>query len=224
MRFVSIAALAGLMLAATAVQAEPFREGVHYHRISGPESSRNQDRVEVIEVFGYPCPGCRNFYPHISNWEESLPDHVDFRRVPVVFQRAWEPFARAYYTAQVLGILDQSHGALFKAFHDERRAMRTLQDLAEFHARFGVDASTFLSTSQSFAVDSRMRQGSAEVGRWQVTSTPTVVVNGKWRVTVRQGGGYEEMIRVIDYLAAREAPQPETPAAEDPEVVDPPVS
>lgn len=222
-RITPLIALAGLVLAG-AVQAQSFQEGVHYHRIEGPESPRNEGRVEVVEVFGYLCPGCRNFHPHISQWEEDLPEYVDFRRVPVVFQRAWEPFARAYHTAQVLGILDQSHSALFHAVHDERRAIRTMQDLAEFHAGFGVEADTFLSTSRSFAVDSRMRQGSADATRWQVTSTPTVVVNGKWRVTVRRGGGYGEMIDVIDYLIAREAPADNTHTEEEPEVAENPAT
>jgi len=185
-------------------QAQQFEEGKHYERISGPDVPDNDGTVEVVEVFSYMCPHCRTFQPHVGRWHEQLPGNVEFSRMPVSFNRSWEPFARAYYTANVLDILDESHEALFTALHDERKPIRSMDDLAEFHAQFDVEAEEFESTAASFPVESRMRMGNAAIGKWQVRSTPTLVINGKYRVSPRRGGSFEEMLEVADMLIERE--------------------
>lgn len=198
------ATAAALALLAGSTQAQQFEEGVHYERISGPDVADSDGTIEVVEVFSYMCPHCKNFQPYVGPWHEDLPENVEFSGVPVSFRPSWEPFARAYYTAEVLGILDQSHEALFTALHDERQRIRNMDDLAEFHAQFGVSADEFKSTADSFPVESRMRMGNAAIGKWQVRSTPTLVINGKYRVSPRQGGTYEELLQVADMLIARE--------------------
>lgn len=198
------AALIATAAIAGPANAQQFEEGVHYERISGPDVADTDGTVEVVEVFSYMCPHCRTFQPYVGPWHEELPENVEFSRMPVSFSRSWEPFARAYYTAEVLGILDQSHETLFAALHDERQPIRTMDDLAEFHAQFDVDADEFESTAGSFPVESRMRMGNASIGKWQIRSTPTLVINGKYRVSPRQGGTFEEMLAVADMLIARE--------------------
>jgi thiol:disulfide interchange protein DsbA len=103
-----------------------------------------------------------------------------------------------------MGILDESHEALFSALHNERRPLRTLEDLAEFHAQFGVDAEEFEATASSFPVESRLRMGNASLGKWQIRSTPTMIVNGKYRVSPWRGSTFEDVLDVTDYLIARE--------------------
>jgi protein dithiol oxidoreductase (disulfide-forming) len=193
-----------LALASQAALAQTFQEGEHYQRIGNPASAP-EDRVEVIEAFAYPCPACRNFHPFIKRWEERQPEFVDFRRMPVGLQQGWDLFARAYYTAEVLGIDEASHEAVFKALHDERRAIRNFNDIAAIYADFDVTVESFLSTAESFAVDSRMRRNRTELGRLGVRQTPTMIVQGKWRVIPSGFGSYEEMLAAIDYLVAREA-------------------
>lgn len=201
-RIFSIAVLAlGLSLASPA--HAQFQEGTHYDRIDGPAAAAD-DVIEVVEVFSYLCPHCRNFQPYVTPWEKDLAEGVTFRRIPVSFNRSWEPFARAYVTADVLDIIDESHDELFTAIHDERRQLRTIDDLAEFHSQFGVDAEQFESTAGSFPVEAAMRQSVSDLGKWGVRSTPTLVIDGKWRVSPRRGGTFEEMLDVADYLIERE--------------------
>ncbi len=199
-----IAALAGLAaLIALPVSAATFVEGEHYQRIGTPVSVPS-DRVEVIEAFAYPCPACRNFHPIIARWESEAPDHVAFSRLPVGLQRGWDLFARAYYTAQVLGLGEDAHEAVFKALHDERRQIRNFEDIAGIYTEFGVDAQTFISTAESFAVESQMGRNRSTIGRLGVRSTPTMIVQGKWRVTPNGFESYQAMMEVVDYLVARE--------------------
>lgn len=199
-----LAAAATLALLAGQVQAQPFEEGVHYDRISGPDVADNDGVIEVVEIFSYTCPHCKTIEAYLDPWHDELPENVEFRRVPIPLGRGGEPYVRAYYAADVLDILDQSHSALFTALHDERKPIRTIDDLAEFHAQFGVKAEQFKSTAASFPVESRMRMGNASAGKWQVRSTPALVINGKYRVSPRRGGTFEEMLQVADMLIERE--------------------
>lgn len=195
--------LAAGMLSASAL-AQPFQEGTHYDTIDRPDVDDNDGVIEVVEVFSYMCPHCGNFQPYVDAWHEKLPEGVSFRRVPVSFNPAWDAFARAYYTAEVLDLLDQSHNSLFAALHQERRAIRTMDDLTEFHAEYGIDAERFASTAKSFPVESKMRMGNASIAKWQIRSTPTLVIDGKYRVSPRRGGTFDEMLQVADWLIARE--------------------
>lgn len=198
------AAFAATLAAANPASAQQFEEGVHFERISGPDVPDTDGTVEVVEVFSYMCPACRNFQPHVGPWHVDLPENVEFSRMPVAFNPSWEPAARAYFTAEVLDIVDQSHEAVFVALHDEHKRLQSMDDMAEFHAQFGVDADEFKSTASSFPVESRMRMGKAAVGKWQIRATPTLVINGKYRVSPRRGGTYDEMLQVADMLIERE--------------------
>jgi protein dithiol oxidoreductase (disulfide-forming) len=206
-------AIMGLIVLAGTAMAEPFREGEHYQRIGTPVSVSG-DRVEVIEAFAYPCPACRNFLPHIKAWEDEQDGNVDFRRLPIALQRGWDLFARAYYTAQVMGVDDGAHEAMFRALHDERRQFRSFDDVAAFYADYGVDKADFVATSQSFAVDSRMRQNNNLVRQYGIRSTPTMIVHGKWRVQPNSFDSYQQMVEAVQYLVDREAAKLE-PAADE---------
>ena len=185
--------------------AEPFQEGVHYQLIQPAQPTANADKVEVVEVFGYTCPHCANFQPHMDSWLERQGDDVDFSRIPVVFSPAWEPFARAYYTALALNVLDQSHGALFDALHKQRKPLRSPEDLATFFTEFGVSEEDFLKTTKSFAVNTRVTRGTTTAQRYGVTGTPSMVINGRYLTTGRMAGSMQKVIQVTDYLIAKES-------------------
>ncbi|MCC5864805.1 MAG: thiol:disulfide interchange protein DsbA/DsbL [Wenzhouxiangella sp.] len=200
-----IAALAGLFaLIALPVAAQNFEEGRHYQRIGTPAATPD-DRVQVIEAFAYPCPACRAFHPIVARWESNVPEHVEFSRLPIALQRGWDLFARAYYTAKVLGLGEDAHEAVFKVLHDERRAIRNFEDIAAIYADFGVETSTFINTSQSFAVESHMGRNRTDVARFGIRQTPTMVVQGKWLLSPGNFESYQQMLDAVDYLVAREA-------------------
>lgn len=216
-----ILTLSLLLVATTLAWAQPtrFQEGMHYERIESPAEPEADGVVEVVEVFGYPCPHCYNFQPHVEEWVANQPDHVEYRRMPVVFQRAWEPFARAFYTARELEVLEAGHRDLFNAIHEEGRPLRSISDLAGFWSDYGVTAEEFEKTAGSFSVDASLRKGNAQAGKWGIRGTPTMIVDGKWRVSARRGGSYEEMLQVVDYLVGMDAPETagaaDSPSAED---------
>lgn len=197
-----------LLSFAGAVMAQdgPYREGVHYEVIPQAASFQPGDTVEVAEAFSYLCNHCNTFEPYIESWKERLPEGVTFRRLPVEFGRAiWGLYARAYITADVLGIAEQSHPALMEAIWTRRQQFRSMDELAEFHSGFGVGKDRFLATANSFAVDMRMKREQQQVRDFGITGTPSVVVNGKYRVS--PGGAintFDGLLAVVDHLVAQE--------------------
>ena len=204
MRKILMLTAGATLLLAGSLPAQTFEEGQHFQKIGSPVTVPG-DRVVVTDGFGYPCPACRRFMPYLSNWEEGRADYVEVEHLPVALQPGWDLFARAYYTAQVMGIADETHEAMFQALHDERRQFRSFEDIGDFYADHGVEAETFINTSQSFAVDARMRQNRNDVRTFGIRGTPSVIVQGKWRVSPNGFSGYDEMLEVVDYLVEREA-------------------
>lgn len=198
--------LIGTLMLATfsgSTLASEFEQGRHFHAIGSPTSPPT-DRVEVVEAFAYPCPACNSFLPIINRWAEQLPDDVTLSHLPVGLQPGWDVFARVYYTADVLGLGAEAHEAMFRALHEERRQFRSIEDIAEVYTEFDVDVEEFVSTSQSFAVDGRMRRNRNEVMRFGVRGTPSMIVQGKWRLSPTDFNSYEQMLAAVDYLVERE--------------------
>ena len=197
--------VAGLLLTTACSAQTPaasFQLGVQYVAIAPAQPLVNDGRIEVVEVFSYACPHCWHFEPYAEQIRKQLPKGVAFRRVPAVFSPAWEPYARAFYAAQKLGVLDKTHVALFKALHEEHQPLYSLQDLAGFYARYGVKPAEFLSVANSDAVDQQMMHDVRLEQAWGIEGTPTIVVDGKYRSGRIQS--YDELVKLTLWLVYKE--------------------
>ena len=204
----AISLLLGSQLAMA--QAEPYQEGVHYFKIGQMPANTGSDTVEVTELFSYGCSHCNTFEPYLESWNQTKPDNVVFNRIAVAFGRkAWEMMARAYITSEMLGIADESHIAMMDAIWKEKKQFRTIDNLADFYADFGVEKSAFLANYQSFAADSALRKSQRDVQLFGITGTPSLVVNRKYRVTSNKDvKGFNEMLDIVDYLVSMETSAP----------------
>ena len=187
--------------------ADLFKEGEHYERIKPEVATTTDGKVEVVEVFWYGCHHCFAFEPYINDWVKSKPDNVEFRRVPGVFARNWIPHARAYYTAEVLGVLDTIHTPLFEAIHEEGRSIGDEDTLARFFAEHGVAEADFHEAYNSFSVDTKTRQALTASKEYGISGVPSMIVNGRYRTSARLAGTYENLLKVVDELVAKESMQ-----------------
>lgn len=191
-------------------QLEPYQEGVHYFNIGQVPADTGSETVEVTELFSYGCSHCNTFEPYLESWNQSKPENVKFNRIAVAFgRRAWEMMARAYITAEMLGIEDESHIAMMDAIWKERKQFRTVDELADFYMQFGIERSAFLANYQSFAADSQLRKSQRDVQLFGITGTPSLVVNRKYRVTSSKAvGDFNAMLDVVDFLVSKESATP----------------
>ncbi len=193
---------------------EPYSEGVHYLRLVQAPSARKSDTVNVTEIFSYGCHACNDFEPHMQNWKGKQAGDVKLNRIPVGFGRAaWDLLAKAYLIAEIMGIEEEAHVPLMNAIWKDRRQMRTLEDLASFYAEQGADREKYLALDNSFMLNMRQKQNNDKLGIYAPRGTPTMVVNGKYKIQTNQSvPNYEAMLSVVDYLVARERAESEHPA------------
>ena len=160
--------------------------------------------MEVLELFWYGCPHCYHFEPYLKQWLEHKPDYVEFVRMPAVFRDSWLPGARAYYTAQLLGVLDKMHGAIFDAIHVQHRPMNTKEDFMDLFVSEGVSKEDFNRAWGSFTVQARVRRAVTMTREYGINGVPSVIINGKYRASGSSAGSFENLIKVIEILAERE--------------------
>lgn len=182
--------------------------GTDYAEITGGQPfAPAMGKIEVVEVFGYTCPHCAAFEPIFEAWKSRQPADVKVVALAAPFGGYWEPYARAYYAAESLGVLEQSHDDVFRAVHVERSMpqppkVASNDEIAAFYVKYGVDADKFASTMSSFGVNGKLKRAAQFLTRSGVQSTPDLVVNGKYRVT--GGQSFEDRLRIADHLVAME--------------------
>jgi thiol:disulfide interchange protein DsbA len=219
----SVVTLMGL---GSAAQAANWVAGKHYSVI--PQAQRTNvapGKVEVMEVFSYGCPACNSFRPTMKRLQASLPTNAQLVYLPASWNaaEAWPMFQRAYLTAQSLGVAEKAHDSMFEAIwttgelgisDPQTRRLKTklptIDDAAKFYQRVaGVKAADFVNASKSFGVDLKMRQADSQITAMQVSGTPTLVINGKYRVNNENLKTADEVIELVRFLVAREtAPAP----------------
>ena len=78
--------------------------------------------------------------------------------------------ARIFYTAEVLGKLDEMHEEIFKEIHVDKKTLTTEVDIEEFFVRFDVSPEEFKSTFRSFPVETKLNRAKNLTQRYVTVS------------------------------------------------------
>lgn len=219
--FLLLAAVSGFAFA----QATPQQwvEGKDYFAIANPQPTNHPDKVVVTEVFSFGCPACNQFEPFLDKLRAELPKDTVLEFLPAAFmtREDWPVFQRAYLAARAMGVdTPASHDAMFKAIWgpDGQLAtydpatqrpkamanMPTIRDVAKFYAKYGAKPDDFVATANSFAINLQMKRADQQLIAWGVNSTPTIVVDGKWRLDPTSAKGWQNMVDMALYLVNKE--------------------
>ena len=105
--FTALVMALGLSAKTSAQEVVLYESGVHYEELLVPLPTNDPDKIEVIEMFSYLCIHCFNFDAAVSEWASRQDESVVFSRIPAIFNKTWQLFAQAFYTAEVLGVGDK---------------------------------------------------------------------------------------------------------------------
>lgn len=199
--------IATLLIAAFA-QLAPAAEPAPFERILPPVPAQTKDRIEVVEIFWYGCPHCYDFERHLEKWLAEKPADVELVRLPAVLNAGWVPHARAYYTAEKLGVLDQIHRPLFDALHKTRDTIYNEEALREFFVSKGVKPEDFDRVYGSNEIDVKVKQALLLAKRYKITGVPAVIVNGRYRTMRSMVDSYEGLVAVMNQLIEQERSAP----------------
>jgi thiol:disulfide interchange protein DsbA len=193
-----------VMISGSAIAQMAFVEGSDYQLITPAVKTTQPDKVVVTEIFWYGCPHCFRFEPYVEKWSAKLPDGVVFEQVPSSLNPRWTEHARAYYSFQLMGSLEQTHRAFFDAIHLKRERLTDLDSIAGFVGERGLDEKAFREYYTSFPVETQIRKNVQREKRYGHNGVPAIIVNGKYLVSASLAGSNERMIQIMNFLVARE--------------------
>ncbi len=168
-------------------------------------------KVEVIEFFWYGCPHCYALDPYLQSWLKNKPAYIDFRRVHVTWGEVQRAHARLFYTLQALGKVDALHGKVFEEYHEAHDPMfapgdekATLAQQQRFAKANGIAETDFANAWNSFGVLTNVQKADEMGRRYKVEGVPTLVIDGKYVTDVAMAGSQQNVIQIINDLAASE--------------------
>ncbi len=186
-----VAAMAAALAPGSLVRAQ--QQG-GYTTLQNTLPLENPGKVEIAEFFWYGCIHCYNLEPVLDAWLPKLPPDAYFRRIPAVFNERWALDAANYYAFETLGLLEKLHRPFFEAIHKDRLRTDNPEALAEWLTKKGVDPAKFDATTKSFGVQSKMKRATQLTGASRIDGTPALMVQGRYTISVEQGGSGEGML------------------------------
>jgi thiol:disulfide interchange protein DsbA len=168
-------------------------------------------KVEVIEFFWYGCPHCYALDPYLQSWLKNKPGYVDFRRVHVTWNDVHRAHARLFYTLQALGKVDELQGKVFEEIHQAHDNLfvpgdenATFAQQRQFAKANGISDADFTNAWNSFGVQTNVQKADEMIRRYKVEAVPSIVIDGKYVTDVGMAGSQQNLIQIIDDLAASE--------------------
>ena len=117
---------------------------------------------------------------------------------------------RLFYTLEALGKLDALHEKAFDEIHKRGNMLaanddaQTLKMQADFARANGISEADFIKAYNSFGVNAAMQRAEDITRRYRVEGVPVIYVNGKYQTDVGLAGGQQQLLELINDLAAAE--------------------
>ncbi|MFC0446319.1 thiol:disulfide interchange protein DsbA/DsbL [Pseudidiomarina halophila] len=179
------------------VAAQQFEEGVHYEVIA----EQGTEKPEIKEFFSFFCGACYRFEPIAQAMAEEYPEAFEKSHVSFInYKGQGMTMNQAWALAEQLGKEKEISAAIFQRNFVQNNMMGTMEDFEAVFATNGVSKEDFNKMINSFAVRGMANKMDREAANYGVNSTPTFIVNGKYRL-LPQGFSESENF-VDDFIAA----------------------
>ena len=182
MRLLKIALVVAGLCAATAFASPTApRNGAEYNTLKNPQPVQVQGKkVEVIEFFMYHCPACFALEPELLAWVKKQGDNITFRRIHLPLTGENDPEAHLFLTLQALNLEEQLHAKVIQTWNVEHHRLNSDAANIDWAVKNGIDKDKFTTVYNSFSVMTRLRNAGRVAGAYEVNSTPTLVVDGRY--------------------------------------------
>jgi thiol:disulfide interchange protein DsbA len=196
--------------ASAAAVLSKWQAGTQYRLAPDPQPTTvAAGKVEVNEVFWYGCGHCFALDPALESWKTQKQPYVEFIRVPVIWGGVQRQHAKLFYTLEALH-RSELHPVIFDAIHkggnllagqtdDQGRALQLA-----FLKEQGISEQQFNEAYDSAEVAKDVDLAERITARYEVASVPTMIVQGSYSTSVTQAGGEQQLLALINDLAARE--------------------
>ena len=186
--------------------ADSFVAGKDYEVLNTGKDSTKGKPVSVLEFFSYGCPHCYRIEPALNRWAKLHQKQISLKRVPVVFNKEWIYYAKAFYAADLLKRSDTLTPILFKAIQTDKRTLTSNQAMIDFFIAQGVDKDLAASAfNNSTTVDMNVNEGNVLMGRMHINAVPAIVVNHQFKTDLKMAGSEERLFKILDHLLVKSA-------------------
>jgi thiol:disulfide interchange protein DsbA len=187
-----------------------WKAGTNYQPIVPAQTTTAEPgQVEVLEILWLGCSHCYELEPYIESWKKKKPAYVKFSQEHVMWGPAHRSHGKLFYTLEALGRDD----LVPKAFDEIHRRGNTLVSAGDaqtlqMHLAFakanGINEADFKREYNGFAVNTRLQRAEELMRRYKIESVPVVIINGKYHTDVSMAGGHDQLMQLINDLAATE--------------------
>ena len=192
----------GIYFSSGGGHSETPQLGTDFELIENADRPRSKGPIEVAEFFSYGCIHCKNFDPEFAAWAASDDHDVLGKRRTATFSPSWTMLGQAYLALEYAHAIEGNHERLFSAVHDARKRFSSGRDIAEHLDSPQLSANDFMRAFNSSSVSRKLSRAADDTSRYQIGSVPTLVVAGKYRVSMNNGT--QRALQVADWLVKQE--------------------
>ncbi|MCY3541228.1 MAG: thiol:disulfide interchange protein DsbA/DsbL [Gammaproteobacteria bacterium] len=168
------------------------------------EGETSNNEISVVEYFSYGCNHCYRLELFIDAWLATKAEDVTFSRVAVPTRDDWVPYARAYYIAEDLGILEKVHSLIFRAIYVNKQPMGQKRLLKRmFTGVAEIEPEKFEEVWASDRIPKMVQNAAIELRDLGVDASPTIVVAKKYLITPETAGDLGLIFDVVDFLVEK---------------------
>jgi thiol:disulfide interchange protein DsbA len=128
------------------------------------------------------------------------PADVDFRYQPAIRNTRWLVLTKAFFVLQALGQLPRLHTRVYRAYHRDDVNLEDEAVLTGWALKQGIQLKPFEQLMRSDEVMAKVEAARMDTYAYQVETTPSVVVNGRYLTSSGMTGGVGELMRVVEDL------------------------
>ncbi len=197
--------IASVFLLACSDQKE-FEQGTHYTIFNNAlddvlENQPDLKQMQVIEFFTYGCSHCQAFAPVLTKWKKH--EKINVKYVPIVWNVITDLHARAYFLIESHENFNSLHRGLFKLVAGFSRT-GSLDDqkieLITWLQKQDIQPIDTLSAFNSSGFENELALSVLLAKRFQVTGTPTLIVNNTYRINNKSMNSLNELLQVAEKL------------------------
>jgi len=189
------------------LNAANFVEDKHYITIKGEQTANKQ----MTEFFSFYCPHCFKREPLIEELLKSIPNNVVFKKnhvngMPGRKVDIEDDLTKALITAQILHVENKMIPAIFNYIHLRHANFDNVKDIKNLFIINDVDGDKFDKTFKSFSVNrefKRMNKQTLLLRQQGITSVPTLIINGKYKINDKNIKDIDEYKALVNYLLTK---------------------
>lgn len=180
---VRVTALVCALFMAITLQAKEFTENTHYEVLDSPASST----PNVVEYFSFYCMACYRFEPIAKELAAAFPKAFRKSHTSGLSPKPGmgSNMTQAYALALMLKKEDAIGTRIFDKQFKQRQSLDTVGKIRDVFVQAGVSEEQFERGFNNFSVKARAKQMDKDARDKNITGTPTLIVNEKYKILMK---------------------------------------